>query len=70
MSKRFRKLSHALYECKYHLIFCPKYRHPILKDEIGEYTRREIVNLLRQKDWIEIIEQREGNREVARKLVR
>ncbi len=56
MSKRFRKLSHTLYECKYHLIFCPKYRHPILKDEIAEYTRREIVNLLRQKDGIEIIE--------------
>ncbi len=55
MSKRFRKLSHTLYECKYHLIFCPKYRHRILKDEIGEYTRREIVNLLRQKDGIEII---------------
>ena len=56
MSKRFRKLSHTLYECKYHLIFCPKYRHRILKDEIGEYTRREIVNLLRQKDGIEIME--------------
>lgn len=70
MSKRFRKLSHTLYECKYQMIFCPKYRHRILKDEIGEYTRREIVNLLRQKDGIEIIEQREGNREVARKLVR
>lgn len=56
MSKRFRKLSHTLYECKYHFIFCPKYRHRILKDEIGEYVRREISNLLRQKDGIEIIE--------------
>ena len=56
MSKRFRKLSHTLYECKYHLVFCPKYRHRILKDEIGEYTKREIVNLLRQKDGIEVIE--------------
>ena|SRR5215203_1846651 len=56
MSKRFRKLSHTLYECKYHLIFCPKYRHRILKDEIREYVKREIVNLLRQKDGIEIIE--------------
>ncbi len=56
MSKRFRKLSHTLYECKYHLIFCPKYLHRILKDEIGEYTKREIVNLLRQKDGIEVIE--------------
>ncbi len=56
MSKRFRRLSHSIYECKYHLIFCPKYRRRILKDEIKEYARREIENLLRQKEGIEIIE--------------
>ncbi len=56
MSKRFRKLSHTIYECKYHLIFCPKYRNRILKDEIGEYVKKEIINLLRQKEGIEIIE--------------
>jgi len=44
MSKRFRKLSHTIYECKYHLVFCPKYRRQILKDEMGEYVRREMVN--------------------------
>ena len=26
MKKRFKKLSHTIYECKYHVIFCPKYR--------------------------------------------
>ncbi len=56
MSKRFRRLSHTIYECKYHLVFCPKYRRRILKDEIKEYTRREIENLLRQKEGIEVIE--------------
>ena len=56
MSKRFRRLSHTIYECKYHLIFCPKYRRRILKDEIKEYARREIENLLRQKEGIEIIQ--------------
>ncbi len=56
MSKRFRRLSHTIYECKYHLVFCPKYRRPILKDEIREYVRGEIGNLLRQKEGIEIIE--------------
>jgi putative transposase len=56
MSKRFRRLWHTIYECKYHLIFCPKYRRRILKDEIREYARREIENLLRQKEGIEIIE--------------
>jgi putative transposase len=56
MSKRFRKLSHSIYECKYHLIFCPKYRYRILKDEIGEYTKREIIKLTSQKEGLEIIE--------------
>jgi putative transposase len=56
MSKRFRRLSHTIYECKYHLVFCPKYRRPILKDEIKEYVKREIANLLRQKEGIEIME--------------
>ena len=56
MSKRFKKLSHTIYECKYHLIFCPKYRRRILTGEIGEYVREEIVRLLKQKGEIEIIE--------------
>ena len=56
MSKRFRRLSHTIYECKYHLIFCPKYCRRILKDEIRAYVKQEIRNLLRQKEGIEIIE--------------
>jgi putative transposase len=56
MSKRFRRLSHTIYECKYHLIFCPKYRYQILKDEVRDYTRREIENLIRYKEGLEIIE--------------
>ena len=56
MSKRFRRLSHTLYECKYHLIFCPKYRRRILKDEIRGYVKQEISSLLRQKEGVEIIE--------------
>ncbi len=39
MSKRFRRLSHTIYECKYHLVFCPKYRRAILKDEIQELCK-------------------------------
>jgi putative transposase len=56
MSKRFRKLSHTIYECKYHLVFCPKYRYRILKDEIREWVKKEIIRLLSQKEGIEIIE--------------
>jgi putative transposase len=56
MSKRFRKLSHTLYECKYHLIFCPKYRYRILKDAIAEWVKKEIIKLLSQKEGMEVIE--------------
>ena len=56
MSKRFRKLSHSIYECKYHVVFCPKYRFRIFKDDIARYTRQQIHVLCRQKDRVEVLE--------------
>ena len=56
MSKRFRKLAHSLYECKYHIVFCPKYRYRILQDEVGEYVKQQIYQLLRQREGVEVIE--------------
>ena len=56
MKSNLKKLSHTLYECKYHIVFCPKYRHRILKGELGNYCRREINSLVKQKDLVEILE--------------
>ena len=56
MSKRFKRLAHSLYECKYHVVFCPKYRYRILKDEIAEYVRQQIYQLLGQKEEVEVLE--------------
>ena len=56
MSKRFRKLSHSIYECKYHVVFCPKYRFRIFQGDIASYTRQQIEVLCRQKDLIEVLE--------------
>ena len=56
MSKRFRRLSHSLYECKYLVVFCPKYRFRILVDEIAEYTRQQVYQLLGQKEDVEVLE--------------
>ena len=56
MSKRFRKLSHSIYECKYHVVFCRKYRFRIFKDDIARYTRQQIYTLCRQKDRVEVLE--------------
>lgn len=55
MSKRFRKQSHTLYECKYHLIFCPKYRYRIFTDEVRKYTSGTIEKLVGEKEGLEII---------------
>lgn len=55
---RFRKLSHCLWHCQYHLVWCPKYRYRVMigpvKSEIEQciiqFTNQlgaEIVELLR-----------------------
>ena len=54
--KRFKRLSHSIYECKYHIVFCPKYRYRVLMDEIAEYTRQQIYQLCRQKELLEVLE--------------
>ena len=53
---RFKRLSHSLYECKYHIVFCPKYRYRILKEEIGEYVKQQVYQLCQQKDLVEVLE--------------
>lgn len=56
MTRQFRRLSHSLYECKYHIVFCPKYRFRVLKDEVGEYTKQSIYALCQQKEGVEVLE--------------
>ena len=52
----FKKLSYTIYECKYHVVICPKYRYHVLKDEIAEYARQQFYRLASQKDLVEILE--------------
>ncbi len=56
MSKRFNKLSHTIYECKYHIVACPKYRFRIFEGDIEEYTKQQIYSLCQQKDLVEVKE--------------
>ena len=55
-TRRFKKLAHSLYECKYHIVFCPKYRYKILQKEVATYLREQIYRLCSQKDGIEVLE--------------
>ena len=56
MKSRFKKLSHSIYEYKYHIVMCPKYRHRIFKDDVAEYAKQQLYSLCRQKDLVEVLE--------------
>jgi len=56
MTRKFERLSHSIYECKYHIVFCPKYRYRILKNDVEEYTRQQVYRLCQQKDKVEVLE--------------
>lgn len=57
MQKRYIKsLSHCYFECKYHIVWTPKYRGKIL---VNDYVKQELTRILnlicKWKDW-EILE--------------
>lgn len=63
---RFKKLSHSLWHCQYHVVWTPKYRIRILEGEVGqevskcirafsEQKHSEIVELNVQKDHVHLI---------------
>ena len=45
----FKRLAHAVWDCKYHIVWCPKYRFQILKGEVGKSMREIIRELCRHK---------------------
>ena len=46
---RFRKLSHAIWHCQYHLVWVPKYRYRILRGEVGREVHHCIMMFADQK---------------------
>ncbi len=63
---RFKKLSHTLWHCQYHIVWTPKYRLRILEGEVGqevsicirtfsEQKKCEVVELNVQKDHVHLV---------------
>ncbi len=48
---KYRKLSHVVYRCEYHIVFVPKYRYRILTGALGESVERDIRTLC---EWREV----------------
>ena len=40
---KWKKLSHTIYQCKYHIVWCPKYRYRILKGALAEFVEQTLM---------------------------
>lgn len=56
MQRNYKRLSHTIWLCTYHIVFCPKYRYEILMGQAEVLVRNELYRLCGQKDRIEIEE--------------
>ena len=65
---RFRKLTHTIWHCQYHLVWIPKYRFQVLEGQIGQEARicirifveqagSEVVEMNVQRDHVHLIAQ-------------
>ena len=52
---KYETASHLVYDCKYHVIFCPKYRRKILNDEVS-VKLKEIFTTTASRYSFDIIE--------------
>lgn len=50
----FKRLAHAVWQGKYHLVWCPKYRFRILSGEVGRSVR-DIIKQLCEWKKVEIL---------------
>ena len=52
---KYRRLSHVVYQCTYHVVWVPKYRYRILTGAVAELMDRDIRTLCEWKD-VEVLE--------------
>jgi len=52
---KYRRLSHVVYQCTYHVVWVPKYRYRILTGAVAELMDRDIRLLCEWKD-VEVLE--------------
>jgi putative transposase len=50
MSNLYQSLAHSSWDCKYHIIFVPKYRRKVLYGKLREQLKEILHELARQKE--------------------
>ena len=52
---KYRKLSHSVYHCNYHIVWTPKYRYKVLDGVVADFMEEKIRTICEWKD-VEILE--------------
>ena len=52
---RFRKLSHSIWHCQYHIVWVPKYRYRILKGNLANEVTR-CIKMFSDQKGCEVVE--------------
>ncbi len=52
---KWKKLSHTIYQYKYHIVWCPKHRYRILEGALAEFVEQTLKMLCQWRN-IEILE--------------
>lgn len=52
MDNRWKSSKHAVYNCAYHLIWCPKYRRSVLVDDIAKRLKELLIEKATEHGWI------------------
>ncbi len=52
---KYRKLTHVVYQCDYHIVWAPKYRYRVLTGAIKELVEKDIKTLCEWKE-VEVLE--------------
>ena len=55
MASKYRKLSHVVYKCDYHIVWTPKYRYRVLFGEVKSLVEKD-VRMLCEWKGVEIME--------------
>jgi putative transposase len=55
LQQSYRTNHNLVFSCKYHVIFCPKYRRPVLVDGVDERFKQIVAALATELDF-EILE--------------
>lgn len=56
MQPQYERPSHCKWECKYHVVFIPKYRKKVLYGHVRKRVGQILKQLISQKEGVELVE--------------